>query len=709
MEILQTKTGNAGVIGIMKKIAQAMGKYIRAFSLLYCSTSFAYAATLTGADFSKLPSGEVQVQLQFSGSVVTPGIFTVSEPSRLVLDFSGVTSELERVTPINIGSALRMRAVQSGDRTRVVFDLDNLVNYQTKQDATGFYVTLGGSETTLAGNVVTPSLQGADNQIQGVDFRRTANGAGQIMVSLANPALGIDTRKETGKVVSEFLGATISGDLARRLDVTDFATPVQEVEIIRGEGKVRINIEADGDFEHVAYQTGNVYTVEVKRVIEEPSEIDKRRRQGYTGARISLNFQDIQVRAVLQLLADINGKNLVASDSVGGNVTLRLEDVPWDQALDIILSTRGLGKREEGNVMWVAPAAELAEREREELEAMQQLQELAPLYTEYMSINFAQASDIAGLLRDGDNNMLTERGNISIDARTNTLIVNDTEEKLEEIRELIKVLDIPIRQVLIESRVVNATTDFSKNLGVRFGTSGSVKGNTLGTAADHTDAFVTGNLNGTTDVLNGDTLNLDDRLNVNLAAGGLNGKAPSSIALAIAKLPFGHLLELELSALEAEGKGEVLSNPRVVTSNQQEALIEQGTEIAYQEASSSGATTTAFKKAVLSLKVTPQITPDEHIIMDLSVTKDSVGALVGGVPTIDTQQVNTQVLVDNGETLVIGGIYEQNSNDSITRTPFFGELPYIGFLFRTKSITNDKAELLIFVTPKVLEERSDVL
>lgn len=706
MGVLLVKKVATGVARMMEKISKSAGRLAAILALFCVQAVFpvASAATLSGVEFSKLPDGNVQVQLKFTDGAVTPAAFTISNPARLVLDFPGVNSTLERVTPINLGNAQRMRAVQSGDRTRVVFDLEHMVNYQTTQDASGVYVTLGGGKTQVAATVEVGSAAVGGNKIQAIDFRRTSDGIGQIVVSLSNPAVGIDTRKETGKVVAEFLDTSIADELARKLDVTDFSTPVSEIEIIKGDGKVRLNIAAHGNFEHVAYQTGDIYTVEVKEIKEEVSELDKRRKQGYTGARISLNFQDIQVRAVLQLLADIAGKNLVASDTVGGNVTLRLEDVPWDQALDIVLSTRGLGKREEGNVMWVAPAAELAERERQQLEAMQQLQELAPLYTEYMGINFAQASDIAALLSGQEGNrLLTERGHVSIDARTNTLIINDTEGKLAEVRELVKILDIPIRQVLIESRIVNASTDFSKNLGVRFG---SAKAELEGS---RTNIVSTATLEGTTDVINGDTLELADRTNVNLAAGGLNGKPASSVALAIAKLPFGHLLELELSALEAEGRGEVLSNPRVVTSNQQEALIEQGTEIAYQEASSSGATSTAFKKAVLSLKVTPQITPDDHIIMDLSVTKDSVGNLVGGVPTIDTQQVNTQVLVDNGETLVIGGIYEENKNDSVTRTPFLGELPYVGFLFRTKSIVSDKTELLIFVTPKILQEGAELL
>ncbi|MEL0081907.1 MAG: type IV pilus secretin PilQ, partial [Gammaproteobacteria bacterium] len=362
---------------------------------------------------------------------------------------------------------------------------------------------------------------------------------------------------------------------------------------------------------------------------------------------------------------------------------------------------KGLGKREDGNVMWVAPAEEIAARERLELEAQQQLEELAPLYTEHLAINFARASDLAALVSSSENNLLTERGNINIDERTNTLIIHDTEEKIADIRQLVSTLDVPVQQVLIESRIVNASTDFSKNLGVRFGT-------TQVDLENNSPRGTSATLNGTTPALVSTTgadltaIGQADRLNVNMPAGGLGGIAPNSIAFAISKAD--RLLELELSALEAEGKGEILSNPRVVTSNQREAVISQGTQIAYQEASSSGATSTSFQDAVLSLRVTPQITPDEHIIMDLEVSKDAVGALVGGVPTIDTQNINTQVLVDNGDTIVIGGIYEQTQTRSATRTPFLGDLPYVGFLFRTTAQTNDKSELLIFVTPKILRD-----
>lgn len=657
---------------------------------------------LKAFEYSSLPDGGVQFRFDQTGPGVVPQSFSIDQPARVVLDFTGIDNELP--TPkqdLDAGVVRSLTAVQAGDRTRVVIALTNLVSHEVRAEGNSTYVRFGATPvaaSTGGRSSAAGAASSAANNIVNIDFARGPDGEGRLLITVSDPAVAVDTRQEAGNVVVEFHDTRIGEALARRLDVVDFGTPVQTIEISPSEVGVRVEMDARGDYEQIAYQTDTLYTIELKPLTPKEDELAQRRRRGYTGERLSLNFQNIEVRAVLQLLADFTGKNLVASDTVRGNVTLRLKNVPWDQALDIILSTKGLAKREEGNVMWVAPAEEIAARERLELETQQQLEELAPLYTEYLAINFAKASEIAGLLTSSNNNMLTERGTVTIDDRTNTLIIRDTEDKLLDIRQLIETLDVPIRQVLIESRIVNASTDFSKNLGVRFGYSAAED-----PQSDRAVA-ISGSTNGTTQILNQETLEGDDRFQVDLPAGGLGGFAPSGLALAIAKLPFGNILELELTALEAEGRGEILSNPRVVTSNQQPALIEQGTEVAYQEASSSGATSTSFKKAVLSLSVTPQITPDDHIIMDLDVTKDAVGALVGGVPTIDTQQVTTQVIVENGETVVIGGIYEQTNTNSVTRTPFLGELPYVGRLFRNRTRTNDKSELLIFVTPKLLQD-----
>ena len=419
----------------------------------------------------------------------------------------------------------------------------------------------------------------------------------------------------------------------------------------------------------------------------------------YEGERLSLNFQNIEVRSVLQLIADFTGLNLVVSDSVGGALTLRLKNVPWDQALDIILKTKGLGMRENGNVIYIAPNEEIAAREKLELESQQQVEELAPTRSEFMEINYARATDIADLLKDSDNTLLSERGQVSVDERTNTLLIQDTVLKLNEIRRLVDRLDIPVKQVLIESRIVIANDDFSKDLGVKFGVNNFDTRDllTTGKTADITG----GNLNLLEPLTEGDPIPLEDTLNVNLPVANPAGQ----IALAFAKLPFGFLVELELSAAQAESRAEVISNPRVITSNQNTARIEQGTEIPYLSATSSGATDVEFKKAVLSLEVTPQITPDDRVSMKLAVNSDSVGQEFAGIPSIDTREVTTDVLVDNGQTVVLGGIYEENSTVANTRVPFFSDIPLVGRLFRTDSVTNDKSELLIFITPKIIDEQ----
>jgi type IV pilus assembly protein PilQ len=498
--------------------------------------------------------------------------------------------------------------------------------------------------------------------------------------------------------------------LRRRLDVIDFATPVHFIDAEGNQNATKLTLTTQGKYEHLAYQSEKTLIVEVAALPDEPQAGQGRDQFGYTGEKLSLNFQNIEVRAVLQLLADFTGMNLVTSDTVKGNLTLRLKNVPWDQALDIILKSKGLAMRQSGNVMMVAPAAEIAAREKQELDAQRQQVELEPLYTEILEVKFAKADQLASLLSSsgqggptsGSNQrgFLSARGSITIDQRTNSLLIRDTAEQLAQIREVVEHLDKPVRQVLIESRIVIANNDFNKELGVRFGAT-TENDSKLGKAA------TSGTLNGTDFQLDNlsaddgtDRPGLNDRLNVDLPVANPSG----SIGLALAKLPLGMILELELSAMQAEGNGEIISSPRVITSNQQQATIEQGTEIPYQEASSSGATSVSFKEAVLKLDVVPQITPDDRIVMDLEVSQDQVGSVFNGVPSIDTRSVKTQVLVDNGETVVLGGIYEQTTTDSVERVPFFGDLPYVGFLFKNTASTDQKRELLVFVTPKIVKE-----
>lgn len=663
------------------------------------------AVTLTGIEHAPTPTGGLQLQIQADGPLPPAKAFLISDPPRLVVDLPAVGSSIaDRTQQIASGPAQSVTVVSAEGRTRLVVNLTQAVRWSSKPSGNKLLVMLEAPATVgvagAVGHGAAPVLSGGP-RVNGVDFRRGERGEGRIVVSLSSPDVQVDTRPQGGRLMIDFKGVGLPAQLSRRLDVTDFATPVTRVETRQYAGGVRMEVATTGAFEHLAYQTNGQYTLEIAPVRDDPAAL-RNVKKAYVGEPISLNFQSIEVRAVLQLLADFTGKNLVAADTVSGSITLRLQNVPWDQALDIILTTKGLGKREDGNVMWIAPAEEITAREQAESEARQKLAELAPLYTEFMPVNFAKATEVAGLLKSEEHKVLTERGNVTVDERTNTLIVNDTERKLAEIRELMKVLDVPVRQVLIESRIVNASTNFSKSLGVKFGASSD---ETNG----RTNLNISGNLNGTTQLTNDETLQMNDRLNVNMPAQRLQGVpfSPTSIGLAIAKLPFGRLLELELSALQAEGEGEIISNPRVVTSNQKEAIISQGTEFPYQQASASGATNTEFKEAVLQLKVTPQITPDDHIIMDIAVNKDALNLTAtngSGEPAIDTQKVESQVLVNDGETLVIGGIYEQTKSNNVVRTPFFGDLPYVGRLFQNKSGTNEKKELLIFVTPKIVRE-----
>lgn len=513
-------------------------------------------------------------------------------------------------------------------------------------------------------------------------------------------------RQEGGRVIVEFPDTGLAAKLQKRLDVMDFGTPVRYIDTLSNNRGTRVVIQpATQDFEQLAYQSDNMFTVELKPRTREEIEEARKAKFGFTGEKLSLNFQDIEVRSVLQLLADFTDLNIVVSDTVSGKLTLRLKNVPWDQALEIILQSKALGKRQAGNVIMVAPAEEIATRERVELEGMKQKTELAPLRTEFFQANYAKASELAELLGSSEGGLLTERGTVTVDDRTNTLLINDTADTLADVRALLHRLDVPIRQVLIESRIVIASDDFNRDIGVRWG----VNRNTVnpGGVVSGDGFALSGNAAGIQDLLNNDTVD-DGRFNVNLPA----NNAAGSIGIALAKLPFGTLLELELSAMQAEGIGEVISSPRVITANQHEAYIEQGVEIPYLEASSSGATSVSFRKAVLGLTVKPQITPDDRIIMDLKVNKDTVGEIFGAgniqVPSIDTREVNTQVLVDNGETVVLGGVYEQTILDKTDRVPFLGDLPLIGRLFQHTIEQDDKTELLVFVTPKIVKENASL-
>ncbi|WP_455209904.1 type IV pilus secretin PilQ [Kaarinaea lacus] len=663
--------------------------------------------------FSQVAGDQVQIRISFEGPVVEPGSFTINQPARIALDFPNTSSRLGwKNKNIGIGFAKSVTAVEAGNRTRVILNLVQLLPFETVMDGRSVVVTLASSRAAAVtgptsrpttASTVVPGEQSI-HSIKNIDFRRGTNGEGRIVVTLSDPNTPASTG-ETGKeIFVDFGNTSLPSELQQRLDVTDFATPVQYIDATSAGNRVRLSIAPSGEYEYLAYQSGTTYTIEVKPVTPEEEEAAAEGPE-YTGEKLSLNFQDIEVRAVLQLIADFTNLNMVTSDSVKGNLTLRLKNVPWDQALDIVLKTKGLAMRQTGNVILVAPAEEISAREKLELESKKQIEELEPLRTELIQVNYAKADEMATLLKSKGTTVMSDRGSLSVDPRTNTIIAVDTADRLGEVRKLINKLDIPVRQVMIDSRIVIANSNFAKDLGAKFGITGWDVGDTTyltSGSVDSTDTMWGGLVNDGILEIPGGPGGIQDRLNSNVPATPDAG-LPGQIAFAI--LGQNALLDLELSALQIEGKGEIISNPRVVTSDQQEAIIQQGTEIPYQEASSSGATSTSFKEAVLKLQVTPQITPDERIILDLQVNQDDVGSgTFNGVPPINTKAIKTQVLINNGDTVVLGGVYIERNVDSVTRVPFFGDLPFIGALFRSTSEDNSKEELLIFVTPKILKE-----
>ncbi len=693
-------------------------------SLAISGPAAAQANRLERVDASSLPGDQVEVRLELSNPATQPLAFTVDNPARISFDLPGTSIAMaSRRVDVKKGVLDTINTAEANGRTRVVMNVDRLVPYETRVDGNTIIVTLAAAPAARVEPSSSPALSQAagrttnagSRSVTKVDFRRGTEGSGRVVVELTDPRANVDLRQEGGRIVVNFNGAAIADSLLRRLDVVDFATPVSSIDTLRVGDGTRVVIAATGDYEQIAYQTDNFYTIEVKPVTKLPPGLELRKE--YKGERLTLNFQDIETRAVLQLLADTSGQNMVISDTVRGNVTLRLQNVPWDQALDIVMRTKGLDMRQEGNVILVAPAAEIASREKELLAARKEVLELSPLRTEYLQVNYAKAVDLAALIKKGaENSLLSERGSVAIDDRTNTLLLQDTAERLADIRRLVTTLDIPVRQVLIEARIVIVSDDFSRQLGVRFGSTvafdhgGSDGGGIVGgnNFVKESDAFIlsraTPDARGTPGFAQGDPT---DRYMVNLPVANPAGR------LALTLLDSDYLLDLELSAAQAEGRGEIISSPRVITANQKEASIEQGTEIPYQQSSSSGATTTQFKKAVLSLKVTPLITPDNRVILDLIVSKDSVGQLVssatgGFVPSIDKREITTRVMVNDGQTVVLGGILETERRDADRKVPFLGDVPVLGRLFKTTTTTNNKDELLIFVTPKILREGSNV-
>jgi len=665
----------------------------------------------------------VIVKITLKNAVAKPPIgFSITNPARIAIDFSGTSNATDKsVQDVGLGDVRNVNIVQAAKRTRLVFNLNRPLNYATKVEGNTVIVTISGAGELAAGMsaATTPataqSAHGAKEAIRDIDFRKGSNGEGRIVVDLPNDQVAVDVRQQGQSISVDFLNTRLPEVLRRRLDVTDFGTPVQSITTVPAGDNVHMTIDAKGLWEQSAYQSDSQLVVEVRPIKEDPNKLVQG-TQGYRGERLSLDFQNVEVRAVLQVIADFTGLNIITSDSVSGNLTLRLKDVPWDQALDIVMQAKGLDMRKNGNVLWIAPKDELLTKEKLELEQKAQIAELEPLKTETFQLNYQKAEafkTVFGLGEsDGRNRILSKRGSAVIDPRTNQLFVTDIASKLEDVRRLIQKTDIPSRQVLIEARIVEADDTFSRNLGAKLGFADlrTVRGGDGGYEISGNNRLaLTGTYAGVGEQT-GQTAASDQLFQnaqfVNLPAQSINGAAPGSLAISLFSAAANRFLNLELSALEADGKGKIISSPRVVTTDQLKALIEQGTELPYQEATSSGATSVSFRKANLKLEVTPQITPDGNIILDVDVNKDSVGTETTSGFAIDTKHVKTQVLVENGGTVVLGGIFQQTEREAVTKVPLFGDIPIVGNLFKGTTRRNDKTELLVFITPKIVRDRA---
>ncbi len=658
--------------------------------------------------------GQIVLRLTLAEAVAAPPpSFSVMTPPRIAFDFHGTSNGLgTSVQNFDSGDLRSANIVQVGDRTRVVLNLNRAVPYDTRTEGRFVFITLSQAAAgASAGQSAYSSFSApeaakagsADRAIRDIAFRRGTDGEARIVVELPTPETAIDIRRMGTSLVVDFLKSSLPEPLRRRLDVSDFGTPVTEVATQEQGDTVRMTITPQGLWEHNAYQSDNQFVLEVKKVIEDPRKLVQGQGPGYHGEKLSLNFQNIDVRSVLQVIADFTNFNIITSDSVSGRLTLRLKDVPWDQALDIILQARGLDKRKNGNVIWIAPRDELAAREKLELEAKQQIGELEPLVTETFRINYHQARAIANFLSSETQSILSKRGSVVVDERSNKIFVQDVPSKLDELRGLIAEIDLPARQVLIEARIVEASDTFSKDLGARLG---------FGLFADKTaangaprysaggaleqSAFIGG-------LLEDQPIYQDTRA-VNLQAAPSSGAQPGLLSLVLWNARATRFLDLEISALEADGRGKVVSRPKVMTADQIQAVIEQGVEIPYQEATSSGATSVSFRKANLALKVKPQITPDGRVMLSLEVNKDSRGQETTAGPAIDTKHVKTEVLVENGGTVVIGGIYVQDTAFSTNKVPLLGDIPLLGYLFKQNTKRDNKTELIVFITPKIVED-----
>ena len=713
---------------MMSQLHARWAALLTGLSLSFGLTAQALAENTIQSINTTQQAGVEVVRIELSEPLTAiPAGFTIQAPARIAIDLPGVGNALGKSNvDINQGNLRSVSVAQAGERTRLVLNLKQATTYRAQLQGKALLLILDSgaapAATASAAEPVrfAPSSNVTQLPLKEVDFRKGNDGAGRVVVNLANNQVGVDIRQQGQGLVIEFLKSSLPDTLRRRLDVTDFGTPIQFVTTSQVGDRVRMVVDSRGAWEHSAYQSENQFVLEVR-----PQKIDPNKLvqgQGYSGEKLTLNFQNIEVRALLQVIADFTNFNVVTSDTVTGNVTLRLKDVPWDQALDIILQAKSLGLRKSGNVILIAPKDELAAKEKAELESKSQISSLEPVRTQSFQLNYTKAEEVAKGL-SGQNSsqssgsganasrMLSPRGSVIFETRTNQLFVSDIPSKLEEVQSLITKIDIPVRQVLIEARIVEADDKFGRSLGVRLGASdlrgvrGGLPGYGLG---GDTRVTVGGNLNavGGQTQQSGGSVAYNDTQFVNLPASPEGGFNAATFALSLFGATANRFLNLEISALEADGRGKVVSSPRLVTADQIKAVIRQGTKIPYQKATSSGATGIEFIDATLKLEVTPQITPEGNVILDVEVNKDSVGAVTAGVPSINTKSVKTQVLVENGGTIVIGGIFEQVDRTDEVKVPFLGDVPYLGNLFKTKSRTLNKTELLIFLTPKVVTDRS---
>ncbi len=683
------------------------------------------ASTLNDIQFAELPDQRFEVRLLFSDLPPEPTGYTIESPARIVLDFPLVESALkERRFPLSFDNGRSALVLTSGDRTRLILNLENLSSYVARIDGNAYVIEVGASDASYAALdssnetsalvATSESVQAAsaiEDRIAGIDFRRGDKGEGRIVIDLSNSGITADMASTSDGLQITFANAFLPNELRRRLDVLDFATPVGIISADNVDGDVVINVTASGDYDYLAYQANNQYVVSVKPLTE-AEKAEQERLFEYTGSRLSFNFQDIEVRAVLQIIADVTDLNLVASDTVQGRITLRLNNVPWDQALDMVLKTKGLDKRQIGNVLMVAPAAEIAERERQELATKKQLEELAPLRTEYIHVRYASAKEIFSLFTgkessgSGDgptsqstSSLLSNRGEAIVDERTNSIIVTDTADRIAAFKRLVEEIDIPIRQVMIEARLVIANKDFKREMGVRWGGVGASANSDSVLGIGGSTSALDSNPGTPADfIYGGGTIDIEENMMVDLGVSNAIG------SIAFGLLTDNAFLDLELSAMETNGYAEIVSQPKVITGDKHRAVISTGSEIPYQEASASGATAASFKEVVLELDVTPQITPDNNIILDLAIKKDLLAEFNQqfGVPIIDITRLTTRVLVADGQTIVLGGIFELQQLNGVDKVPFLGDIPFIGKLFRHDTITQEKSELLIFITPRVM-------